>query len=320
MTGLAACVSVSKPFYDPGKEGKRLVANLPPPRLAVPPPNALFGDRKTSLDFARVMTQALVSQSLPAVTKTTSQGDWWLKVAPEKTQAGVVSRYTIIAPDGNARGHIDGPAINESQWNGLSEATRRQFMMEAAPRIASLLTGIKAEAMMADPNSLKRRAAKIQFLGVQGTPGDGDISLSRAFMTSLPDQYDQITTKKESADFTVDGRVKMTDGPKGTTGKSSQHIEIVWHVRDRAGKEAGAATQLHDVPSGSLDHAWGMLPSLPRRRRLAPCDRSFPPIPGAIINHCRKMRIDFTPPRNRCSQDTHEARNLSKLLRFTSFG
>lgn len=257
MTGLAACVTVPKPFFDPGREGKRLVANLPPPRLAVPPPDKLFADGKSSNDFARVMTQALVSQSLPAVTKMTSQGDWWLKVAPEKTQAGVVSRFTIIAPDGKARGHIDGPAISESQWKSLPEVQRRQFTMEAAPRIASLLSGIKAEAMMADPNSLKRRAAKIQFLGVQGAPGDGDISLSRAFMTSLPDQFNQITNNKETADFIVGGRVKLADGPKGTTGKSSQHIEIIWHVRDKAGKEAGAATQLHDVPSGSLDHAWG---------------------------------------------------------------
>lgn len=257
VAGLTACVTVPKPFYKPGKEGKRLVANLPPPRLAVPPPETVFKKREVSVDFARMMTQALVTQALPAVTKTSSKGDWWLKVSPDRGSAGIMPRYTIIAPDGRPRGHVDGSMINAPTFDDLSQDERKKLALEAAPRIADLLTGIKAEAMMADPNSLKRRAAKIQFLGVRGAPGDGDVSLSRAFVTSLPDQLDQITDKKDLADFVVEGRVKITNGAKGMTDHPSQHVEIVWRIRDKLGKEAGAATQLHDVPSGSLDHGWG---------------------------------------------------------------
>lgn len=254
---LSACVSVSKPFYGPGQEGKRLVSNLPPPRLDVPPPKKLFTQKEMALQFAQNLTHALVAQSLPAVTKLPSKEDWWLDVTRVPTESDGLLRYIIVAPGGKIKGHIDGERLPGLIVSQMTADQEKQIVLDAAPRITSLLTGIKAEAMLADPTSLKRRAAKLLFLGVKGAPGDGDIALSRAFVKLLPDRTDQLTAKKQEADFVIDGIVKLSDGPKGMTGHPVQHIEIRWRVRDRAGKEAGAATQLHDIPAGSLDQAWG---------------------------------------------------------------
>ena len=110
--------------------------------------------------------------------------------------------------------------------------------------------------MQQDPHSLMRRAAHIYFEGVKGAPGDGNTSLARAFYASLPDKMNSVQTNAKNADFTVQGVVTVTTA--GTVDKTlMQHIEIVWHVITPDGKEAGAATQLHDVPAHSLDNAWG---------------------------------------------------------------
>ena len=66
-----------------------------------------------------------------------------------------------------------------------------------------------------------------------------------------------MTTTEKGADFIVRGTVALKTGAAGNTGHPVDHIEIVWHVLSPDGKEAGAATQLHDIAPHSLDGAWG---------------------------------------------------------------
>lgn len=176
------------------------------------------------------------------------------------------------------------------QWSTADAQMLNLVAADAAPRIASVLTGIQADDMEKDPHSLKHRAARVYFTGVTGAPGDGDISLSRAFAASFRNTPDTLQNSPENADFTVKSHVKLTPGPAGTTGHPQEHIEIVWQVLDKAGKEAGAATQLHDIEAHSLDQYWGMWPLLLHRKLRRQWTRLLTAIRAGKTHPCQTQR------------------------------
>lgn len=254
---LSGCVDMPHPFGDPGPEGRRLALNTPPPRMDVPtPPDSLLENEASAL-WARHIVHALVTESVPAVAQPVRKGDWWLRLSATMEGEQVIPHYVVMTPSGEARGHWDAPPVPAQVWAAGRDEVLATQASEAAPKISSVLTGIQAAMMQADPQSLKRRPAKVYFKGVRGAPGDGNVTLARAFAAAFPDAHDKIQEQAEGADYRVEGVVTLTDGPAGTTGHPMQHIEIVWHTLTAGGKEAGAATQLHDIPAHSLDGAWG---------------------------------------------------------------
>ena len=257
MTLLAGCVEMPRPFGDPGPEGRRLALTTPPPRLAVPtPPDSLLDNTASAL-WAREVATQLVDQSLPAVAQPAKPGDWWLKLSATMQGSDVTPHYVVMMPTGEARGHWDAAPIPASVWAQGEKPVLSSLAAASAPQISSVLTGIQAAMMQADPHSLKRRPAKVYFKGVRGAPGDGNVSLARAFIASFPDQHDQLQSTPKDADYSVEAIVTLNDGPAGMTGHPSQHIEISWRTVAADGKEAGAATQLHDIDAHSLDGPWG---------------------------------------------------------------
>lgn len=251
---LAGCARIPHPFSDPGPQARKLAMATPPPRLAVPQPTASLLDDQTSALWAKDLARKLVERAVPAVAQPVKPGDWWVKMSASVATGRVTPRFVIMTPKGEARGHWEAPSIATGNW----DATCVQDLdREAAPQLADLLTGIQAAMMQANPNSLKRRAARVVFTGVQGAPGDGNVALARAFVVSFPDALDHIQTSKREADYCVHAVVALTEGPTGVTGHPVQHIEIRWITQTADGVEAGVATQLHDIPAHSLDKAWG---------------------------------------------------------------
>ncbi|MDT8870725.1 hypothetical protein RAA17_05130 [Komagataeibacter rhaeticus] len=51
--------------------------------------------------------------------------------------------------------------------------------------------------------------------------------------------------------------VVLNDAVTTTSLNRQQHIVLTWQVVDAQGKEAGAATQIHDIAAHSLDRKWG---------------------------------------------------------------
>lgn len=254
---LAGCLDVPHPFSNPGKGASQLAANAPPSRLDIPTPtDSLLPDASAQI-WAKDVASELLQQTIPAIAQPTRPGDWWLKMRAELRGDQVVPIYTIMTPKNQIRATQEGQAVPATQWSAGDASFFTLVAQDAAPRISSVLTGIQADDMEKDPHSLKHRAARVYFTGVTGAPGDGDISLARAFTASFRDSEDTIQNSKENADFTVSSTVKLTPGPVGTLGHPQQHIEIVWRVVDKEGKEAGAATQLHDIDAHSLDNYWG---------------------------------------------------------------
>ncbi|AQS88097.1 hypothetical protein AA101099_1297 [Neoasaia chiangmaiensis NBRC 101099] len=254
---LTGCLDMPHPFADPGREAARLALNTPPPRLAIPTPSESLLDDGAAQLWARDMAQAMLDQSVPATAQAVKPGDWWLKMTATLAGGSVVPHYTVMTPKGEARGQENGAPVSAAVWSKGDPAALAQMAQLEGPRVAAVLTGIQADMMQHDPQSLKRRPARVYFSGVTGAPGDGNVSLAQAFVTSFPDAMDQLQQGAKGADYTVRGVVRLSDGPVGMTGHPQQHIEIVWHTVAADGKEAGAATQLHEIDAHSLDGAWG---------------------------------------------------------------
>lgn len=254
---LAGCLDVPHPFASRGGPNAGLAHHALPARLDVPTPMASLLPEASARLWAKSTTTALLEQTIPAIAQPTRPGDWWLDMRAEQHGATVVPLYRIMTPQNTLRATQQGQPIPTARWAVADASLLAMVAQDAAPRIAAALTGIQAADMEKDPKSLKNRPARVYFTGVRGAPGDGDIALARAFAAAFRDSADTLQNSPDQADFTITATVRLTNGPVGTTGHPQQHVEIVWSVHDKTGKEAGAATQLHDIPAHSLDGYWG---------------------------------------------------------------
>jgi hypothetical protein len=257
LAGLAGCAQMPHPFADPGHDARDLALNTPPPRLAVPVPAQSLLDDKAAALLAQDTATALLAQSIPAIVQAPRAGDWSLKITASLQGGLVAPRFAILTPKGEEKGHVDALPVPGAAGSAGDAKALDVLAAQEAPHIAQRLTDIQTAMMLNDPSSLMRRPARLYFSGVTGAPGDGNVSLARAFAAALPDARDQLQPAAKGADYTIRSTVSVTDGPAGTTGHPQQHVEIVWHVLAADGKEAGAATQLHDVDAHSLDGPWG---------------------------------------------------------------
>lgn len=278
---LSGCFDVSHPFAHRGRQSALLVENLPPSRLAVPvpvPQNAPW--RAATALWARDVVIALLGQSFPAVAQRPKPGDWWVRLGAVRDPAGIRPRYAIVDPSATVRAVGYGAVIDRAGWLQADPDALNTVALEIAPKIASDLTGIQAQIMQDNPQSLMNRPARIFFAGVHGAPGDGNIALGRSFYSFLPDGRNQLQDSAKNADYIVRTDVVLKDlpvsvaAPKEQDGKKPvtrpeikssggrktpalQTIAIIWHVQTPDGQEAGAATQLHEIEAHSLDGAWG---------------------------------------------------------------
>jgi len=257
LLALCGCIDMPHPFQQRDKATRDLALHPPPARLSVPvPQNVGLTDTGAHI-WAEDLTHELLNQSVPAIVQNPRKGDWWLKMTTE-TQAGRVTPvYSVMTPEGTVRGVWRGAMLPQADWQKGADPVLGLLSQEAAPHVADALTGIQADVMAHDKSSLKNRAARVWFKGVSGAPGDGNVALARSFVAAFRDPQDQVQDNGNKADFTVACTVKMSPGPTGQGQNPQQHIEIVWRVTAADGKEAGAATQLHDIPAHSLDHDWG---------------------------------------------------------------
>ena len=249
---LAGCGDLPQPFAGrPGATALRL-ANPPPVRLVIPAPQAALLPPQDAAALAHDLTDALIAQEIPAFSETPQPGDWQIRVSAELAAGTVTPRYELLDAGLHPKGAISGAAIPAGAWANGEPAILRQAASNAAPQITSLLRSVDASIKQSDPNSLYNRPARIFLAGVTGAPGNGNVSLARQMRQKIPDTGDMLVAYAQSADFTVQGVVKMTQ-----LAGHQQQVEIHWLVYDSRGKEAGDVAQGHDVEQGSLDRMWG---------------------------------------------------------------
>lgn len=252
LCALAACGDLPQPFLgNPGATARRL-AQPPTPRLAVVTPgDALLTDR-ASRGLADDLAHALQAQAVPAYDQPPQHSDWRLLSKAESHDGAVVPVFTVVNPKGVAAGDTKGAPVPQQLWADASPAMLHAVAIDAAPKIARLLTGIQVAREQADPNSLYNRPAKVMVAEVTGAPGDGDYALTRQMRTRLRLLGPKVQTTAKGADFTVRGHVRIVP-----LKHHKERVEIQWHIRNAKGQDLGKVVQLNEIPAGTLDHYWG---------------------------------------------------------------
>lgn len=87
---------------------------------------------------------------------------------------------------------------------------------------------------------------------VSGAPGDGGPTLTSAIQRELSKNGLKLATTPDSQAYKVVGKVAV-----GASADGKQPIQIDWNVIDPSGKKLGTVSQKNEVPTGSLDGAWG---------------------------------------------------------------
>ncbi|MDG6094223.1 hypothetical protein LOC54_03680 [Acetobacter sp. AN02] len=254
---LTACLDTSHPFRDPGKLGQELAGNPPPSRLDIPAVAPAGLPAEAGPVWAQELAAGLLQQTVPAMAQGVRPGDWWLRLGADVRGGQVVPLYTVMTPQGHERATEEGLPVPLEVWTHADGSVVKAISADAVPKVTAVLTGIQAAVMQKDPQSLMHRPARIYFSGVEGAPGDGNISLARAFVASMRGARDIVQTTPGNPDYTLHTKVKLSKGPAGSRAHPTQSIEIAWRVTDKKGSEVGIATQLHDIDAHSLDGYWG---------------------------------------------------------------
>ena len=101
------------------------------------------------------------------------------------------------------------------------------------------------------PDVAEDRDFAVRIAPVEGAPGDGNESLTRAMRTALRLQGVNLVENDPSS-AVLEGKVDVGEARNGM-----QPVRIVWSLSDSEGKSIGEAAQANAVPAGSLDGVWG---------------------------------------------------------------
>jgi hypothetical protein len=254
---LTGCGYYPEPFVGhPGVMGARL-AVPPPPILAVPPPERAMLTQSDSTVLAKDLAKALAASDVPAIAEPAAKADWRLDVTADLVSGDprnpmVAVTYTVRNPHGIAQGSTTAAPVSAATWSMAAPVALDLVARRDAPRIAALLTRIEAAVQLSDPNSLVNRPPRIDFLGVTGAPGDGNISLAKSIAGDLGTEGLVVQDTQSGADFALKGTVTTAPAPDHQT-----RVEILWTVADLYGREVGHLVQMNDVPQGALNGYWG---------------------------------------------------------------
>ena len=116
---------------------------------------------------------------------------------------------------------------------------------DVAHRVSAILAGIAPAQAAPAPNR------GIFVMPVDGAPGDGDFSLTRAIANALKARGTRLTRYREQAKYVLLGAMKVSPSVQGRQG-----VRITWRLTQPDGKEVGKAEQENTVPSGTFDTQW----------------------------------------------------------------
>jgi hypothetical protein len=255
---VAGCQPLPQPFADDRPPpGSPLLTLKDGAGIKVEPVVGAGGEAGPRL--AEAMAAALRDRDVPASTEAENRAGYRLVgTVVEKTlpggRAAVDIAWELLGPDGARAGastqHAEAPA---AAWRGGDEGVLAEIAKSGAPTIAAL---VQEEAPIEAPGATAPPTVAVRE--VEGAPGDGSRSLTRAMVAALKQAKFGIAGETAAgapaADkaFVVAGRVDVT---RPVDGK--QQVKIVWSVRNAAGGEIGKVNQENAVPAGALDGSWG---------------------------------------------------------------
>lgn len=248
----AACAPLPQPFAhtkaDVAKSKK--VLELPDGAGIVVNPNVEGAPPEISAALANAMVKALSDANIPASTaggnKSSQVLEGRLAAAPVAGSSKVLILWTLSDHEGTKIGeYLQHETVDLRGWQTARPTVMAGLAAKAAEPIAGL---IQDKGAVNTPG--QGSIAEVRM--VEGAPGDGATSLTRAMRFYLQQAKVKIVDKPTPEALIVQGSVEIS-APRG----GAQPIAITWRVLRPDGSEVGKVAQNNAVPTGSLDKAWG---------------------------------------------------------------
>lgn len=227
---LAACGDLPRPFQPAEKASPEVLQEALGPRAGVfvePVPGMPDAD---SARLTGDLVQALRALDVAAGRHASNRASY--RISAQPGAAGVV-RWSLAEPAGEIIFRFD------DQGDG-DRAT------VVARRFAAILNPAAPVALYA--------SLSLAVRPVDGAPGDGRHSLTRAMHRALLQSGFKSAETLENASFIVLGSVYVADSPDSNLHQS---ITVDWTVLTPDGARIGTVSQSNVLPLGALDGAWG---------------------------------------------------------------
>ncbi len=249
---LAGCGTLPQPFYgNPGPAAARLA--LPPaPVLMVPTPATNLLNDAAARTFARDLAAELADYDVPSVAGSIQKNNWHLQITATRDGNNIMPSYDVIGPNGRSYGKLVGHPVPAAEWAKGSLAILAKAATTDAPALSKLMTRINARVQQSNPQSLENRPPRIFIGTMTGAPGDGDATLPMDLAHVLAGPNLKLVSSKQSADFTVTGKVKAPPAKNG-----QMLVELNWLVRDQNNRVIGQVTQIHMLRQNDIEPYWG---------------------------------------------------------------
>lgn len=166
----------------------------------------------------------------------------------------VTIHWQLSNKDGLLLADLEQPVdATSGEWEFGTPEVIIRVAEDVAHRVAAILAGIAPAQAEPAPDK------GIFVMPVEGAPGDGDFSLTRAIAEALKVRGTGLTRYKEQAKYVLNGKMEVSPSVQGRQG-----VRITWRLSRPDGKEVGKAEQDNTVPSGTFDTQW-----MPTARMIA---------------------------------------------------
>jgi hypothetical protein len=188
----------------------------------------------------------------PILTLKDGAGVW---VAPYEPQPEASERMAEALRQAGTPASTN--AVNRASWRATPRIDAGTLVWDVhSPEGALVGTASNARSIIAlvqddAPAEVAQSQPVVNVPVVEGAPGDGSRSLTRAMETALRNARLAIDAKAERA-WIVAGRVAVA-----RPVSKQQRVQIVWELRKPDGEKVFEVKQENEVPAGQLDGPWG---------------------------------------------------------------
>jgi hypothetical protein len=253
LLGAAACTPLPTPFaHEPEDitKTRRQMLELPDAAGIFVNPEVAGASAEQSAALTAAMVKALGDMNVPATTTSRGRHNYNLEgklaSAAGASSGKVLILWRLTTPEGQQLGeHLQHETVIPRDWQAASKALMARIATGAAKPLAALVQDKGSDAAQF------AMSADVEVRPVEGAPGDGRTTLTRAIRHFLRQAKVKVAETTGTAPTIVQGVVTM-GAPRG----GNQSISIRWKVLRADGSEVAHADQGNFVPHGSLNGAW----------------------------------------------------------------
>ena len=274
LSVLAACGAPPRPFQPDDKDAVQ-ISGASDANNAAPAPGS--GEREpvtvivqgvynapegVGEKLAAALTVALLDQNvaagiIPRPSSYTLAGAATLERRPDDVEVRIT--WYLQDPKGFRVASIQQVARGRGiDWQEGNDRIVSRIALQGAPLLATMINQqIGPNSALVKDRAIQNAAAppgkgpRVQMVGVDGAPGDGNKSLATAMRRRLAGRGFTVADKADERTLVLKARVEVVPA-----GANRERITIVWSVLNLQGQTLGDITQANVIPAGMLKGAW----------------------------------------------------------------